>query len=828
MTGRCITQVETGGEKGLCQRHFPEEPIFTTKAFMTIVFRSTNPSPMENGQEPGFKLVLTATKIASSRGVCETDYFFCGRQPQLRMTEGYLGAYPSMQADRLSPSLKNRTYENRQMTRILPQNNRFGSQDLRAKRLDSLDRTISGYCIPQSLQCDGIVHCHNARDELPSLRIEPSQIPGHLLRDLVGTHLVPTDLQNVGCVRYRINGQRPRIRQNPNTSDRSRRLKNESHYRIGSQLAFQESVILTVGCVGMFIFVGLVLLCSYHQCSRSRRFRGQHLMPKRTAHNSVLISHVTRSDYELNKRIDNAPSTIQVRNSATYPNRQLGRLLSGPVINQSVPLFWTHTHHPMSRTVTRSTLDSMVGSHQTSTTGQNISQNVRSETHSSSAGDHDRVSACSPRPRISKLTRSKSSSLSQSTCLPLEEDTGERITHVQQQQTLQQQRRKRTHRSKQLHHWLGTRQLYPVQVAQPNQHPNGKNRSESASNPTEPINEDNARTNWARGPARRQHIRTYRFLRIQDQNNKICCNEFGLPPSIWFRESDPGRCEELEQIPLGKTGKWKQSPPLPPPYPLDQKRPKWEDNPRCLAQIHSLSHSKRRKASAPSHLRPSLRRTNSASTGRSKTNETKLGQKKTDNILPCADEYQPSSTKKFNQILRNRGNPLKSETFGDSKIRVTFAPGPKTANRRREHRIGKDAEIRPRSKTSESAQPTYFERNQLWRTHETLTNLVYPRASVHHPNELRRCRNAKCPCQAITSSTVEEYELEGVENEYNTGTSSVVGTSDLTSEDGRGGIAPHMCVNDTRKHSANGMGERTSLMGRSFSESELHSFPEAT
>lgn len=167
---------------------------------------------------------LTLLKSASSRGVCESDYFFCGRQPQLRVTEDYLGAYSSMPAERLSPLLKNRTNENRQMTRILPQNNRFGSHDLRAKRMDSLDRTISGYCIPQSLQCDGIVHCHNARDELPSLRIEPSQIPGHLLRDLVGAHLVPTDLQNVGCVRYRINDQRPRIRQNLNASNRSRRL----------------------------------------------------------------------------------------------------------------------------------------------------------------------------------------------------------------------------------------------------------------------------------------------------------------------------------------------------------------------------------------------------------------------------------------------------------------------------------------------------------------------------------------------------------------------------------------------------------------------------
>lgn len=208
---------------------------------------------------------------------------------------------------------------------------------------------------------------------------------------------------------------------------------------------------------------------------------------------------------------------------------------------------------------------------------------------------------------------------------------------------------------------------------------------------------------------------------------------------------------------------------------------------------------------------------------------TKSGQETTDDIPPCADEYQRNSTKKFNHIVRTRGNPLKSETSDDSKIRVTFAPGPKTANRRREHRMGKDAQVRPsRSKTSKRTQPTYFGRNQLWRTHETFTNLVYPRASVHHPNELRRCRNAKCPCQAIASSAVEECELEGIENEYNTGTSSVVGTSDLTSEDGSGSIASHMCANDTRKHSANGMRELISLMGRSFSESELHNFSEAT
>lgn len=255
-------------------------------------------------------------------------------------------------------------------------------------------------------------------------------------------------------------------------------VENESYYRMGSQLAFQESVILTVGCVGMFIFVGLVLLCSYHQCSRSRRFRGQHLlMPKRTAQNSTLISHVTRSDYELNKQMDTAPSTMQVRSSATSPNRQIGRLMPGPVISQSVPLAWAQTHHPMLRTVTHSTLSSMVGSYQTSTSGQYISQNVRSETHSSSARDHHRVSCYNPQPSISKLTHSKSSGLSQSTCLPLEENSGERITRVQQQQ-----QRKRKHRSKQLHHWLGTRQSHPIQVAQPNQHPSGKQKSDDTAN----------------------------------------------------------------------------------------------------------------------------------------------------------------------------------------------------------------------------------------------------------------------------------------------------------------------------------------------------------
>ncbi|VDP58814.1 unnamed protein product [Schistosoma curassoni] len=30
---------EAGGERGLCQHHFPTQPIFTTKSFVTIVFR---------------------------------------------------------------------------------------------------------------------------------------------------------------------------------------------------------------------------------------------------------------------------------------------------------------------------------------------------------------------------------------------------------------------------------------------------------------------------------------------------------------------------------------------------------------------------------------------------------------------------------------------------------------------------------------------------------------------------------------------------------------------------------------------------------------------
>ncbi|TPP39612.1 hypothetical protein FGIG_00072 [Fasciola gigantica] len=147
----------------------------------------------------------------------------------MRLMTDYLGNYPSVPDDRsaagsLSTLMKNRTYDNRKTARILSQTHRLGSYVFRTKRLDSLDRTVAGYCIPQSLQCDGIVHCHNARDELPSLRIERSQIPGHLLRDLVGAHLVPTDLQNVGCITYRTSDQRPRIRQTFSGPSRNRRL----------------------------------------------------------------------------------------------------------------------------------------------------------------------------------------------------------------------------------------------------------------------------------------------------------------------------------------------------------------------------------------------------------------------------------------------------------------------------------------------------------------------------------------------------------------------------------------------------------------------------
>uniref|UniRef100_A0A183AJY5 CUB domain-containing protein n=1 Tax=Echinostoma caproni TaxID=27848 RepID=A0A183AJY5_9TREM len=308
----------------------------------------------------------------------------------------------------------NKTQDSRKKSRILSHTLRLGAYVMRTKRLEQIDRTAPGYCIPKSLQCDGIVHCHNARDELPSLRIEPSQIPSHLLRDLVGAHLVPTDLQNVGCVTYRISDRRAQTRQALGSFGRGRRLKNDSSEHTWPQLTGPESTILVVGCIGVIIFVGLVLLCSYHQCFHPQRFRGQSfLLPKSSSRNNSLMPQATTSDYEISKLINRSRNTLHQPGQTEFPPGPTAHI--APIFTRTYkrPSIWTPANQQrvVVRSVTRSTLNSTLESYQSSTIGQLLPNQAKPTLICRSKQPDFGPICLRPAPQQNKLTRSSSMEL---------------------------------------------------------------------------------------------------------------------------------------------------------------------------------------------------------------------------------------------------------------------------------------------------------------------------------------------------------------------------------------------------------------------------------
>ncbi|RTG84170.1 uncharacterized protein DC041_0006910 [Schistosoma bovis] len=253
---------EAGGERGLCQHHFPTQPIFTTKSFVTIVFRSTTFSSSSSmDMEPGFKLILTAIsdelpimKIiplirllhfnccylnlrlfshivlfniniyhnklslfqltflqAKSTGVCENNEFFCGHISVEPSQLSYMHRNKRLitniinSSDKTNYSTDIQPITTKHILQDIVQNNLSKVKSVKLKQRRSSKRKNYGYCISRLLQCDSIVHCHNARDELPSLRMNPSDLPHQLLHALVGAYLTPADLNNVGCTVYKLN-----------------------------------------------------------------------------------------------------------------------------------------------------------------------------------------------------------------------------------------------------------------------------------------------------------------------------------------------------------------------------------------------------------------------------------------------------------------------------------------------------------------------------------------------------------------------------------------------------------------------------------------------
>ncbi|KAH8866863.1 hypothetical protein KSF78_0003534 [Schistosoma japonicum] len=282
---------EAGGERGLCQSHFPTQPIFTTKSFVTIVFRSTTfTSSSSMNMEPGFKLILTSITDAKSMGVCENDEFFCG----------YISVEPSQlshmhRSKRSVVNFLNSTNKTnnsiviqsqfiKEILKYTAHNKSLKLKSLKQRRSFKHKKEDYGYCIPSLLQCDSIVHCHNARDELPSLRMNPSDLPNQLLHALVGAYLTPADLNNVGCTVYKLNNDGfIRNYNDNNINDKYAFVKSlilpkspiESKGNLSGFFAITSTAsnTLIIGCIILVAFVCIVFACSCYQCCYRKKLR---------------------------------------------------------------------------------------------------------------------------------------------------------------------------------------------------------------------------------------------------------------------------------------------------------------------------------------------------------------------------------------------------------------------------------------------------------------------------------------------------------------------------------------------------------------------------
>ncbi|CAH8677595.1 unnamed protein product [Schistosoma rodhaini] len=271
---------EAGGERGLCQHHFPTQPIFTTKSFVTIVFRSTTFSSSSMDIEPGFKLILTAITDAKSAGVCENNEFFCGHISVEPSQLSYMHRNKRSITNVLNSSDKTNSTDiqpltTKQILQNIVQKNLSKVKSVKLKQRRSSKRKDYGYCISRLLQCDSIVHCHNARDELPSLRMNPSDLPHQLLHALVGAYLTPADLNNVGCTVYKLNND-PLINNNnkytlvkslfPSSHIENNRTNLSRFFSISS-----TANTLIIGCIILVSFVVIVFAYScYQYCYRKK------------------------------------------------------------------------------------------------------------------------------------------------------------------------------------------------------------------------------------------------------------------------------------------------------------------------------------------------------------------------------------------------------------------------------------------------------------------------------------------------------------------------------------------------------------------------------
>ncbi|TPP39613.1 hypothetical protein FGIG_00073 [Fasciola gigantica] len=564
----------------------------------------------------------------------------------------------------------------------------------------------------------------------------------------------------------------------------------------------------------MFIFVGLVLLCSYHQCSQSRRFRGQQfLMPKRTARISSLISHVTRSDYELNKPMDAVQNKVQPQRSLTYHHGQLGRFKSGTIYNQNGPSVWAPVRHQVVHSATRSTLNSILESYQSSTTGQHLPQIGKSATNSFSAKNRAKISSSSQRSRATKLTRSKSLGLCQLKCVPFDAGSGGQTTRVHQQQQQQQPKAKL--------HSVQKRQFYPVQPIPLNQNLNVNDKVEPVSNSVTPLQKDDENMpNPGRGPVAPSRIGDHRFTRVEKQNTvRSDWARFPFPSTVCFPS------HAVDAVPV-RSGIRSQPPSSSSPSYSTEHRPGERDEiSKCSALGHSSVHSQPRGAFGTSGLRPFIPRNASTSRSNSNTNEIRLHQSTAGNTDSRVNERQWKDAR-GSKDKRSGRKHLKFEHSVDSRIRVTFAPGPRTSGWRENRTTSGSGSKSMKSKTTKSNQSTVCERDQRCWTEQTLANMVHPRTSMSRNSALCRCHNKRCVSQTKERSATKAYGAEITAGGRGSRDSSRVrssrnhcSTPAFKSGDIEDSVAPQVCANLSTPD-ADGIHGGQSLTEQSFSETE--------
>uniref|UniRef100_A0A095AL55 Uncharacterized protein n=1 Tax=Schistosoma haematobium TaxID=6185 RepID=A0A095AL55_SCHHA len=287
---------EAGGERAKKSPPFKKGNVFHTNEHLvkigffinTSTFGSTcqlksttfsSSSSMD--MEPGFKLILTAITDAKSTGVCENNEFFCGHISVEPSQLSYMHRNKRLitnilnSSDKTNYSTDIQPITTKHILQNIVQNNLSKVKSVKLKQRRASKRKDYGYCISRLLQCDSIVHCHNARDELPSLRMNPSDLPHQLLHALVGAYLTPADLNNVGCTVYKLNND-PLINNNnkytlvkslfPSSQMENNRTNLPPFFPISS-----TANTLIIGCIILVSFVVIVFAYScYQYCYRKK------------------------------------------------------------------------------------------------------------------------------------------------------------------------------------------------------------------------------------------------------------------------------------------------------------------------------------------------------------------------------------------------------------------------------------------------------------------------------------------------------------------------------------------------------------------------------